>query len=156
MFRGEFATRIRKYETNAETGKQEAVEEVVEAWETTDIVTTASEKVMAGILRAKADELDPPAGALDHRSERPGETAELQPERPEFSAQQISNAFSNGMREAVAMMRYLLDGWIKDARSNHEGMHHRGESAPCWQTFHVDDIRNMIKDVERGLGRSKD
>lgn len=56
MFRGEFSMLRTKYQTNAETGQQEAVE----AWEVTDTVQTASKQVMAGILRAKADELDPP------------------------------------------------------------------------------------------------
>lgn len=56
MFRGEFSTLRAKYKTDPETGKQEQVD----SWEVTDTVRTASKLVMAGILRAKADELDPP------------------------------------------------------------------------------------------------
>lgn len=43
-------------------------------------------------------------------------------------------------------------GWVEGAMSNHDALGHRGESEPCWHTFHRDDIRNMIKDTARTLG----
>lgn len=55
MYRGEFSVSRREYKTG-EDGKQTTTD----VWEVTDIATTASPAVMAGILRAMADELDPP------------------------------------------------------------------------------------------------
>lgn len=57
-------------------------------------------------------------------------------------------------RQALAIMRAVLDDWIKGARENHEALGHRHENAgeECWRTFHASDIRNMINDAARELG----
>lgn len=54
-------------------------------------------------------------------------------------------------RALITMVRVLRD-WREGAKSNHEGMDHRGESSPCWDAFTVGDIRNMIDDAARELG----
>jgi hypothetical protein len=51
-----FAEMQRKHKTTA-SGQQE----MIETWVETDTTETSSKAVMAGILRAKANELDPPA-----------------------------------------------------------------------------------------------
>jgi hypothetical protein len=47
-----------------------------------------------------------------------------------------------------------LDGWIEGARSNHDGMSHRGEpvGSECWTQYHPADIRSMVNDVAREYG----
>jgi hypothetical protein len=55
MYRGEFSVSRREYKTG-EDGKQTTTD----VWEVTDVVTVFSPATMAGVLRAKADELDPP------------------------------------------------------------------------------------------------
>lgn len=46
----------------------------------------------------------------------------------------------------------VLDGWIEGGRENHEALEHRGESDPCWETFHASDIRRMVNDAMRAMG----
>ena len=57
-------------------------------------------------------------------------------------------------RQALAIMRAVLDDWIKGAKENHEACQHRYENRgeECWRTFHAEDIRNMINDAARELG----
>jgi hypothetical protein len=57
-------------------------------------------------------------------------------------------------RQALAIVRAVLDDWIKGARENHEAMGHRAEpvGSECWRSFHPQDIRNMINDAARELG----
>lgn len=57
-------------------------------------------------------------------------------------------------RQALAIMRAVLDDWIKGAKENHEACAHRHENRgeECWRTFHAQDIRNMINDAARELG----
>ena len=61
-------------------------------------------------------------------------------------------------RAAASLALYSLlvnlDGWIDGARSNHDGLDHRGEpmGEECWTQYHPADIRNMVNDVARELG----
>lgn len=57
-------------------------------------------------------------------------------------------------RQALAIMRAVLDDWIKGAKENHEACQHRHENRgeECWRTFAPSDIRNMINDAARELG----
>jgi hypothetical protein len=57
-------------------------------------------------------------------------------------------------RQALAVMRAVLDDWVKGARENHDALGHRRENAgeECWRTFHASDIRTMINDAARELG----
>jgi hypothetical protein len=57
-------------------------------------------------------------------------------------------------RQALAIVRAVLDDWIKGARENHEALGHRNENrgGECWRSFHAEDIRNMINDAARELG----
>jgi hypothetical protein len=50
-----------------------------------------------------------------------------------------------------------LDGWIEGARSNHDGLGHRGESVgdECWTRWAPADFRSMINDVAREFGVSE-
>lgn len=56
MYRFTFEEARRKYTPPTEGQPSEAVDE----YHKTDALTTTSKAVMAGVLRAKADELDPP------------------------------------------------------------------------------------------------
>lgn len=57
-------------------------------------------------------------------------------------------------RQALAIVRAVLDDWIKGARESHEANGHRAEpvGSECWRTFHPQDIRNMINCAARELG----
>jgi len=57
-------------------------------------------------------------------------------------------------RQALAVMRAVLDDWIRGSRENHYANDHRNENAgeECWRTFDVVDVRNMINDAARKLG----
>lgn len=57
-------------------------------------------------------------------------------------------------RQALAIVRAVLDDWIRGARENHEALGHRRENTgeECWRTFAPSDIRNMINDAARELG----
>lgn len=57
-------------------------------------------------------------------------------------------------RQALAILRAVLDDWIKGARENHVALGHRNENRgeECWRTFHASDIRVMINDAARELG----
>lgn len=65
-----------------------------------------------------------------------------------------SSEMAADKRQALAIMRAVLDDWIKGARENHEASGHRHENRgeECWRTFHAQDIRNMINDAARELG----
>jgi hypothetical protein len=62
-----------------------------------------------------------------------------------------------GARRALVLMLGALDGWIEGARSNHDGLGHRGEpmGSECWTQFHPSDIRRMVNDVAHELGMSE-
>lgn len=57
-------------------------------------------------------------------------------------------------RQALAIVRAVLDDWIRGARENHEALGHRHENTgeECWRTFAPSDFRNMINDAARELG----
>jgi hypothetical protein len=57
-------------------------------------------------------------------------------------------------RQALRVMRVVLDDWIRGSKENHEALGHRMEPVghECWRTFHTSDIRNMINDAARELG----
>lgn len=61
---------------------------------------------------------------------------------------------ARGAAEALAEVLRMLDGWIEGAKSNHEGLGHRGEpmGEECWTQFHPNDIRNMVADAARQIG----
>jgi hypothetical protein len=46
-----------------------------------------------------------------------------------------------------AIMREVIDGWVRTAKENHDALGHRGEDRPCWETWHVADFRSMIGDA---------
>jgi hypothetical protein len=53
---------------------------------------------------------------------------------------------------AVREMHRTLHGWIEGAKENCDAMGHRGEANPCWETWHVTDLRGMVGDIARALG----
>ena len=57
-------------------------------------------------------------------------------------------------RQALAIVRAVLDDWIRGAKENHEAMDHSRENrgSECWRTFAPSDFRNMINDAARELG----
>lgn len=57
-------------------------------------------------------------------------------------------------RQALAIVRAVLDDWIRGAKENHEALGHRRENRgeECWRTFAPSDFRNMINDAARELG----
>lgn len=57
-------------------------------------------------------------------------------------------------RQALAIMRAVLDDWIKGAKENHEALGHRHENRgeECWRSFAPADIRTMINDAASELG----
>jgi hypothetical protein len=57
-------------------------------------------------------------------------------------------------RQALAIVRAVLDDWIRGAKENHEAMDHPRENrgSECWRTFAPSDFRNMINDAARELG----
>lgn len=61
-----------------------------------------------------------------------------------------------GAHQALAKFLGVLDGWIEGARSNHDGLDHRGElmGSECWTEFHPSDIRRMVNDAAREVGLS--
>jgi hypothetical protein len=62
-----------------------------------------------------------------------------------------------GAADALSRMLGVLDGWIEGARSNHDGMGHRGEprGEECWTQYAPADIRRMINDAAREAGLSE-
>ncbi len=75
------------------------------------------------------------------RSGRPVDLSQMNP-----VVDQVSGV--NALREVLA----AVDGGEMVARENHDALGHRGESDPCWETFHVTDIRNMVADAARASG----
>jgi hypothetical protein len=59
-----------------------------------------------------------------------------------------------GASLALYSLLVNLDGWIRGAKDNHEGMSHRNENTgeECWRQYAPDDIRSMVNDVARELG----
>jgi hypothetical protein len=55
-------------------------------------------------------------------------------------------------RKALRAVLDAVDGWVDGAKENHRALEHRGEQLPCWESFHPDDIRNMVADAARVIG----
>jgi hypothetical protein len=68
----------------------------------------------------------------------------------------LGKAGERGAHRALAKLLGVLDGWIEGARSNHDGLDHRGEpmGSECWTQFHPSDIRRMVNDAAREVGLS--
>lgn len=81
-----------------------------------------------------------------------GSRSVVQPLAPEYRRTVLGRQADK--RQALAIMRAVLDDWIKGAKENHEACAHRHENRgeECWRTFHAQDIRNMINDAARELG----
>lgn len=74
------------------------------------------------------------------------------PQRPEKPV--MASELVEAKRRALGAVLEALDGWIENARDNHEASGHRGESRgeECWRSFAPDDLRNMINDAARDVG----
>lgn len=59
----------------------------------------------------------------------------------------------SGAKKALREVLAALDGWIEGAQSNHEALGHR--DSDCCQTFHPEDIRNMVADAARSVEAKK-
>lgn len=57
-----------------------------------------------------------------------------------------------GVVKVLTAMREAVVAWTETGFENHQANDHRGESTPCWEQFHADDVRTMINDVARQLG----
>lgn len=58
------------------------------------------------------------------------------------------SATKKALREVLA----ALDGWIEDAKINHESMEHDDD---CCTTFHPQDIRNMVEGAAQNIKAKK-
>jgi hypothetical protein len=60
-------------------------------------------------------------------------------------------------RLVLSEVLHTLDGWIEGAKSNHQGMGHRGENRgeECWRSFTPMDIRLMVNDAAREMSLSE-
>lgn len=59
----------------------------------------------------------------------------------------------SGTKKALREVLAALDGWIEGAKSNHEALGHR--DTDCCETFHPEDIRNMVADAAMSIKAKK-
>lgn len=91
-------------------------------------------------------EIDPFAGTIvDH-------SAGIPPQYFREDAPDPAGLRMGGARDALLTMWQVVDGWVEGAKSNHVALGHPSESEPCWDSFAVADIHQMIHDAARQVG----
>lgn len=98
--------------------------------------------------------LETAIGAAYLTSDEVTEPVTSEPARPVGSTYLLSKDGKQVASLALYTLLTMVDGWIEGARSNHEGMSHRGEphGGECWTQFHPEDIRRMVNDAAQKLG----